>query len=412
MIQPATLEEPRIALPSDQEASGRSLGAEEVAELVKVIESGTLTCTKGTACSTLEQRFSELLGAKYVVACSSGSAAVHCAIAAIDPEPGDEIITTPITDMGALAPILYQAAIPVFADVDPLTGNVTAETIAARLSGKTRAIIVTHLFGNPCEMGPIVDLARARGIPVLEDCAQAYLARDGGKLVGTHGAIGCFSLQQGKHITTGEGGLCVTNDADLARRMRLFVNKGWGYGDPNPDHYFLALNYRLTELQGAVALAQLDKLVWGVEQRRRMAARLSEQIEGLAGITTPRCAPDAVHVFWRYCLWVDEKQVPGGSPALGAGLKRQGIAAAPRYIQRPAFQCEIFRDQKTFGSSRFPFTVAQPEAVDYSPARFPGVFACLRDVLVLPWNERFTEQHVDFTAAAVRAQHARLRDKR
>lgn len=312
MIQPATLEEPRIALPSDQEASGRSLGAEEVAELVKVIESGTLTCTKGTACSTLEQRFSELLGAKYVVACSSGSAAVHCAIAAIDPEPGDEIITTPITDMGALAPILYQAAIPVFADVDPLTGNVTAETIAARLSGKTRAIIVTHLFGNPCEMGPIVDLARARGIPVLEDCAQAYLARDGGKLVGTHGAIGCFSLQQGKHITTGEGGLCVTNDADLARRMRLFVNKGWGYGDPNPDHYFLALNYRLTELQGAVALAQLDKLVWGVEQRRRMAARLSEQIEGLAGITTPRCAPDAVHVFWRYCLWVDEKQVPGG----------------------------------------------------------------------------------------------------
>lgn len=412
MIQPATLEEPRIALPSDQEASGRSLGAEEVAELVKVIESGTLTCTKGTACSTLEQRFSELLGAKYVVACSSGSAAVHCAIAAIDPEPGDEIITTPITDMGALAPILYQAAIPVFADVDPLTGNVTAETIAARLSGKTRAIIVTHLFGNPCEMGPIVDMARARGIPVLEDCAQAYLARDGGKLVGTHGAIGCFSLQQGKHITTGEGGLCVTNDADLARRMRLFVNKGWGYGDPNPDHYFLALNYRLTELQGAVALAQLDKLVWGVEQRRRMAARLSEQIEGLAGITTPRCAPDAVHVFWRYCLWVDENQVPGGSPALGAGLKRQGIAAAPRYIQKPAFQCEIFRDQKTFGSSRFPFTVAQPEAVDYSPARFPGVFACLRDVLVLPWNERFTEQHVDFTAAAVRAQHARLRDKR
>jgi perosamine synthetase len=231
-------------------------------------------------------------------------------------------------------------------------------------------------------------------------------------LVGTHGAIGCFSLQQGKHITTGEGGLCVTNDADLARRVRLFVNKAWGYGDPNPDHYFLALNYRLTELQGAVALAQLDKLVWGVEQRQKMAARLSEQIEGLAGITTPRYAPDAVHVFWRYCLWVNEKEVPGGSPALGAGLKRQGIAAAPRYIQKPAFQCEIFRDQRTFGSSRFPFTLAEPEAVDYSPARFPGVFECLRDVLVLPWNERFTEQHVDFIAAAVRMQHASLRGNR
>jgi perosamine synthetase len=262
----------------------------------------------------------------------------------------------------------------VFPDVDPLTGNITAGTIAARLIEKTKAIIVTHLFGNPCEMGPIVELARDRGLPVLEDCAQAYLARDGGKLVGTHGLIGCFSLQQGKHITTGEGGLCVTDDANLARRIRLFVNKAWGYGDPDPDHYFLALNYRLTELQGAVALAQLEKLVWGVEQRRKMAARLSAQLEGLAGITTPRSASDAVHVFWRYCLWVDEKAVPGGSPALGGALKRQGIAAAPRYIQKPAFQCEIFRDQRTFGRSRFPFTLARPEAVDYAPARFPGVF--------------------------------------
>ena len=106
---------------------------------------------------------------------------------------------------------------------------------------------------------------------------------------------------------------------------------------------------------------------------------------------------------------VDENQVPGGSPALGAGLKRQRIAAAPRYIQKPAFQCEIFRDQRTFGSSRYPFTLARPEAVDYAPDRFPGVFEYLRDVLVLPWNERFTEAHVDFIAAAVKTQHARLR---
>lgn len=144
MIQPATLEDdPVITLPSDQEASGRSFGREELAEVVKVLESGTLTCTKGTACATVEKRFADLIGAKYVIACASGSAAVHCAVAAIDPEPGDEIITTPITDMGALTPILYQSAIPVFADVDPLTGNVTADTIAARLSEKTKAIIVT-----------------------------------------------------------------------------------------------------------------------------------------------------------------------------------------------------------------------------------------------------------------------------
>ena len=210
MTQPARQIEPAIVLPSDQESSGRTLGQE-------VIETGTLTCTKGTACATLEKRFAAMVGAEFAIALASGSAAVHVAVAAIDPEPGDEIITTSITDMGALTPILYQGAIPVFADVDPLTCNVTAETIAARLSDRTKAIIVTHLFGNPCEMTPILELARSRGLPVIEDCAQAYLASENGRMVGTFGAIGCFSLQQGKHITTGEGGLVVTDDPRLAR---------------------------------------------------------------------------------------------------------------------------------------------------------------------------------------------------
>jgi dTDP-4-amino-4,6-dideoxygalactose transaminase len=117
---------------------------------------------------------------------------------------------------------------------------VTAETIERVLGPKTRAIIVTHLFGNPAEMGPILDLAKRRGIPVIEDCAQAFGATYQGRPVGTLGAIGCFSLQQGKHITTGEGGIVVSNDAGLARRVRLFIDKAWGYGDEKPDHYFAA----------------------------------------------------------------------------------------------------------------------------------------------------------------------------
>jgi dTDP-4-amino-4,6-dideoxygalactose transaminase len=411
VTQQALLQDPVITLPSDQESSGRTLGEEEIREISRVILSGTLTSTKGTAVATLEKRFAELTGTKFAIACSSGSAAVHCAVAAIDPEPGDEIITTSITDMGALTPIVYQGAIPVFCDVDPRTCNVTAQSIAACLSDRTRAIIVTHLFGNPCEMGPIIDLACKRGLPVIEDCAQAFLASDNGKPVGAIGAMGCFSLQQGKHITTGEGGLVTTNDPDLARSVRLYVNKAWGYGDPNPDHYFLALNYRMTELQGAVALAQLDKLGDSVLNRRAMAARLSASLEGLPGIKTPWHAEGALHSYWRYCLFVDEAEVPGGSPALGAGLKQRGIAAAPRYIQKPAFQCQVFRDQKTFGDSRFPFTLARPEAVDYAPERFPGTFRGLRDILVLPWNEKFTEVHIDFIAQVVRDTHARLRSQ-
>jgi dTDP-4-amino-4,6-dideoxygalactose transaminase len=244
---------------------------------------------------------------------------------------------------------------------------------------------------------------------VIEDCAQAYLARSGGRYVGTLGAIGCFSLQQGKHITAGEGGLVVTDDPELARRMKLFVNKAWGYGDPKPDHYFLALNGRMTELQGAVTLAQLDKLADGVARRRAMARRLTEKLADLPGIETPWIAADAEHVYWRYCLRVDQRQVPGGSPALGAGLKQHDVASAPRYIQKPAFQCAVLRDQRTFGNSRFPFTLARPEAVDYSPERFPGTFSGLEQVLVLPWNERYTEDHVDHIASAIRSQHARLR---
>src|SRR6266478_7156198 len=156
-----------LTLPSDQEASGRTLGDEEIALVAEAIRSGTLTSTKGTFVKTLERRFAELLGVKHAWACASGTAAVHTTIAAIDPEPGDEIITSPITDMGALAPILYQGAIPVFADVDPDTLNVTAESVEKAISGRTRAVVVTHLCGNPCDVSAIVKLCRPRGIAVI-----------------------------------------------------------------------------------------------------------------------------------------------------------------------------------------------------------------------------------------------------
>lgn len=400
MVQ-APKQQTRLVLPSDQEASGRTLGEEEIALVSEAIRSGTLTSTKGTFVKTLEKRFAEMLGVKYAYACSSGSGAVHTAIAAIDPEPGDEIITTSITDMGALTPILYQGAIPVFADVDPKTWNVTAETIEKCISDRTKAIIVTHLFGNPCDMTAIMELAESRGIPVIEDCAQAFLATHADKPVGTIGKIGCFSLQQGKHITTGEGGIVTTNDDALARRMFLFINKAFGYGDPNPDHYFIALNGRMCELQGAVAVAQLSKL-WGCVEHRRIAAKkMTQKLQGLAGIETPYCDERNTHVFWKYCLRVDSDVVPDGAVGLAKKLKERGIFSAPRYIQKPAFQCMIFEQQRTFGNSRFPFTLARPEAVDYSPEKFPGTFAGLEAVLVLPWNEAYTDEHIDYIANAI-----------
>jgi perosamine synthetase len=392
---------PRRTLPSDQDATGRTLGDEEVVAVTAAILSGTLTSTKGAFVRQLESRFAEMLGVTYAFACASGTAAIHCAVAAIDPNPGDEIITTSITDMGALAPILYQGAIPVFADVDPRTCNVTPETIAARITDRTKAIIATHLFGNPCRIDEIVALGQRRGIPVIEDCAQAFLATSGTRFVGTTSSIGCFSLQQGKHVTTGEGGLVTTNDEALARRMFLFINKAWGYGDPQPDHYFLALNYRMSELCGSVACAQLNKLQWSVSRRRELAALLTERLNGISELVTPWTEDGAEHSYWKYCLRMDDA-LPASSVLTLAGLlKERGVVTVPRYIQKPAFMCAVFQQRRTFGTSGYPFTLARPEALDYRPESYPGTVSALERILVLPWNERYTEDDVAYVADAL-----------
>lgn len=393
-----------VSLPNDQDASGRSLGSEEIELVVAAIQAGTLFGPKGRYVSELEEGFAEWLGTGAAVAASSGTAAIHAVIAGISPEPGDEIVTTPVTDIGAITPILYQGAIPVFADVDPTSGNVTADSISERLSERTRAIIVTHLFGTPVDLDPVLEAAGE--IPVIEDCAQAYGATIDERRVGSLGVAGTFSLQQGKHITSGEGGLIATSDRDLACRARLFVNKAWDYDDPS-DHDFLALNYRMSELQAAVAVAQLGKLDRGIDTRRALAVRLSDYLERIDGLAPVACPPGGQSSYWRYALMVDPDVINGGAVGLGQELKDLGIPAAPRYIKKPAFQTRLFQEQETFGSSKWPFSLARPDAVDHSIDRYPGTRHFLDRVLVLPWNERFTDDHVDEIAlgisAAVRA---------
>jgi perosamine synthetase len=397
----ATVEQTPRRLPSDADISGRNLGNEELAELRRVIESGTLNCTKGRAVRDFEKRFAEQYGLHYVRTVTSGTAAVHTAIAAIDPEPGDEIITTPITDMGAITPILYQTAIPIFADVDPETYNVTAETIAPRITPRTRAIIVTHLFGNPCELRSILELAASKNLPVIEDAAQAFYAEYRGNNVGALGDIGCFSLQQGKHMTTGEGGFVTAMNERYTRRMTLFIDKAWGYGDPKPDHYFLAPNYRMTELQGAVAIAQLGKLRGVVELRIQSARLMDSLLEGVPGVQTPKVTPNSRHVYWKYCLRIDPEVIRGGVDAFSRALKERGIFSAPRYIQKPAFMCEVIRDKVTFGKSGFPWRgphrAGLPE-VEYREADYPGTAEALAKVCVLPWNENYSEEDVRWIA--------------
>jgi len=406
----STMNVERMTLPTDANASGRTFGIEEIELLRQALGSGTLNCTKGTMVMRFEKLFAQRLGVAHATAVTSGTAAIHCAVAAVNPNPGDEIISSPITDMGAIAPILYQGAIPVFADVDPKSLLVTPETVAPRITRRTKAIIVTHLFGNVCDMDPIMELAKTHNLTVIEDAAQALDAKYNGKPVGSIGHIGCFSLQQTKHITTGEGGIVVTNDPQYGRTIRLFHDKAWGYGDPKPDHYFLALNYRMTELQGAVAVAQLDKLEWSVQQRQKMAERLAAKLDGIANVQLPDVTPGANHVYWKYYLRLTEDNVGDVAKVL---REEYDIASAPRYIVKPAFICEVLRDKRTFGTSHWPYEgecrAGEPE-VDYDPASFPGTVDGLAHVLVLPWNERYTEDHVDYMAMAIIDSIQRVRE--
>jgi len=402
-----------MLIPSDGDRSGRSLGDEELALLREVVRSGTLNSTRGSQVAAFEDGFARWLGSAHATACASGSAAIHCCIQALGLEAGDEVITTPITDMGALTPILYEGGVPVFADVDPGTLNVTAESIAAQLTERTRAIIVTHLFGAPCAMDGILELASQRELPIIEDCAQAYGATWRGAKVGTLGAMAAFSLQQGKHITTGEGGIAVTGDAKVARKMFLAVNKAWGYGDERPDHYFPALNYRMTELQGAVANAQLGKLDQVIAARREVARALLRDLTDTAGLRLPAEPEPATHTFWKFAVSVDPTAIRGGAAALGEQLRQQGVHCAPHYIQKPAFQCALFQDWRKSPVTWMPLQHnprRQGPMPPFAPADYPGAVRGLDEIVVLPINENYTADHITFITRTIRDATAALSD--
>jgi perosamine synthetase len=386
----------RTPLPSVADASGRRFGDEEVAAAERVLRSGMLSSTWGTEVPALEREFADLLGAGHAVACSSGTAALHLAVAAVNPEPGEEIITTPISDMGTVLPILMQNAVPVFADVDPVTGNLDPAAVEAAITPRTRAVMVVHLFGRPAPVRSLRDLCDRHGITLIEDCAQAYLAPVGDTYVGRVGHLGCFSLQQTKHISTGDGGLVVTDDAALARRMRLFADKGWPRDTNERTYLFLALNYRMTELVGAVARAQLAKLQAVVDDRRATALRASKALDGLEGLIVPPDPGD--HVYWQYPLVLETGDIHEWAEALTA----EGVPANGGYLTSPLYGAPVLRDRLTYGSSGYPLP---PDGFPPCPNAEELIY---RRLLVLPWNENYSTEDVDDIVTAVHKVHGAL----
>ncbi|MDZ4817627.1 MAG: DegT/DnrJ/EryC1/StrS family aminotransferase [Planctomycetota bacterium] len=375
-------------------------GWAELRNLLPVILSGQMNRVGGTTVERLEERFASLYGSAGAVASTSGTAALHAALATVNPNPCEEVITTPLTDMGSVVPILACNCIPVFADVDPRTGNMTAETIERAITPRTRAVILVHLFGRPAELGPIVEMLGRRGIPLIEDCAQAHMAEYDGRKVGTFGDFGCFSLQQAKHITCGDGGITLVNRPEDVHRTQIFVDKGWDRGAPARSHPIFGLNYRMTELQGAVALAQLDKLPRIMEQTRRTANELIRRLSSIEGLSLPPHDPLGVSSYWKLLLGIDEKQVGFELDAFYEHLLIEGVKLTRGYLPRPLFEEEVLRDRHTYGNSQYPFS-----AVNYrAPQReeYPGLDEFSRRWLIMGWNSRATLAHVSAVELAVR----------
>ncbi|MEU5879889.1 DegT/DnrJ/EryC1/StrS family aminotransferase [Spirillospora sp. NPDC047279] len=384
--------------PDVLEPGGRTIGAEERAAVLRVLDSAVLCSTFGTEGRALEAEMAGLYGRRAAVASSSGTAALHLAVAAVRLDPGDEVITTPISDFGTVAPILAQNGVPVFADVDPATGNLDPAAVEAAVTPRTRAIMAVHLFGAPADLAGLRAVADRHGLILIEDCAQAWLGTTpGGALLGTVGDIACFSLQQYKHITAGDGGLSITDDDELARRMRLFMDKGWDR-TIGRLHLSLGLNYRMTELAAAVARAQLAKAPAVVARRRERAEQLLGALKGLSGIGLP---DPAGHAWWLFPFTVPATP---GNRAWAEALTAEGVPAVAGYLERPLYANPAIAEAPVYGSARFPLEGrAYPAGLCPEAERLIG-----RTLVILHWNEGYTAGDVDTIAEAVQRAHGRL----
>jgi perosamine synthetase len=304
-------------------------------------------------------------GSPYVVATSSGTASVHSAVAACRMPPGTEVIVPPITDVGTIVGILYQNLIPVFADVDLDSSNVTAETIRSVLTEHTGAVIAVHLAGCPCEIGPIAELCRQRGIHLIEDCAQGLGATYRGQHIGTFGRFGCYSLNDQKHITCGEGGFILMKTQDDYLACHNYADKFYDRERKGVRLTALAPNYRMSELDGAMTLAQLPKLDPIVEKRRVLGEYLNLELSGIKGII-PQSKPSYAQAsYFFYLFRYDKEIIKTSQKEFLDGLQAEGIPATGVYMNELLYKTPFFTEKSFFPGGIWPAEVISGRHYDY-----------------------------------------------
>jgi len=341
----------------------------------EVLESGCLA--QGTLVREFEERFSEFNGVKASVAVNSGTAALQVSLAALGLRPGDEVITTPLTFIATANSILSLGGIPVFVDVDPRTYNIDPGKIEEAITSKTRGIIPVHLFGLPCEMERIMEIARRHGLFVLEDAAQAVGAKYHGEMVGRFGDAAVYSFYATKNLTTGEGGMIVTDDPEVAERAREIRDQGQ---DEKYHHVILGYNFRMTEITAAIGLEQLQIIDSLNSRRRSNASFLNSLLSEKNGITPPYVPNGVEHVYHLYAAKIDAEALGCDREKALLILNREGIEAQPVY-PLPIYKQPLYRNLNDASRNPLGAIIAFPS---YSDVKCPVTEELVETLLLLP----------------------------
>jgi len=353
------------------------IGEEEINAVVDVLKSGMLA--HGKEVEAFEREFADYLGVKHGVAVANGTSALDIALKSLGIGPSDEVITTPFTFIASATSILFQGARPVFADIDPKTYNLDPAEVLEKITDRTKAVLVVHLYGQPADMRAFREIADDYGLYLIEDCAQAHGAEFEGQKVGTFGHVAAFSFYPTKNMTTGEGGMVVTGDDGLAERARRLRNHGQS---EKYLHVELGYNLRMTNIAGALGRVQLRKLDEWNAVRNENAKRLSGGIKRIRGLTPPHVDRRVYHVFHQYVVGVED-DFPLDRDDLMRELRGRGVGTAVHYPM-PVHWQPLF------------------QRLGYEKERCPNAIEASRKVLSLPVHPGVSGEDVDYIIASLR----------
>jgi perosamine synthetase len=306
-----------------------ALGEKELEYVMECVLTNWIS-SAGKFVTQFEEEFAAFCGTRYAVATSSGTTALHLALIALDIGPGDEVIVPSMTFIATANAVTYTGATPVFVDSELESWNMDPEHVAAAITPRTRAIIPVHVYGHPANMGPLLALAEQHSLTIIEDAAEAHGACYQGRTVGSMGEMGMFSFYGNKLITTGEGGMITTNRADLAEKLKILRDHGMSK-ERRYWHPMLGYNYRLTNLQAAIGVAQLEKIAAILEDRQRIARAYTERLHSIPGLQLPPQAAWATNVYWLYSILIDEHTFGHSRDEVMRLLREENIDTRPLF---------------------------------------------------------------------------------